>query len=131
MARSKPEKISTSGASNPLENALGHALEGLNIGPLPAGEEAASSAKTGNARKPGKVVLRKETAHRGGKSVIVVDGFEAEHDDRFIADLARQLRAVCGCGGTVRERKIELQGNNPGKVREYLIKEGFQVGGVH
>jgi translation initiation factor 1 (eIF-1/SUI1) len=37
---------------------------------------------------------------------------------------------VCGCGGTTRERAIEIQGDQPGRIRELLEQEGFRVAGV-
>ena len=80
--------------------------------------------------KLGRVVLRRETAHRGGKCVIVVDGFDAALDQTFIEALAKRLRAACGCGGAVKERTIELQGDQAVKVRESLMGVGFRVAGV-
>jgi translation initiation factor 1 len=75
-------------------------------------------------------VLRRETAHRGGKTVLVVDGFGEQHASADIEALAKRLRAACGCGGTVRERAMELQGDFSGKVRQLLEAEGFSVAGV-
>ena len=70
--------------------------------------------------KPGRVVLRRETAHRGGKTVLVVDGFGSQHSELAIEELAKRLRARCGCGGTLRGRGIELQGDFASKVRKLL-----------
>jgi translation initiation factor 1 len=81
-------------------------------------------------RKRGRVVLRRETAHRGGKCVLVVYDFESSVPSREIEDLGRRLRSHCGCGGTVKERAIELQGDQPARVRAFLEEEGFRVAGV-
>jgi translation initiation factor 1 (eIF-1/SUI1) len=78
----------------------------------------------------GRVVLRRETAHRGGKSVVVIDQFAPSISGKQIQALARKLRNACGCGGTTKERRIELQGNQIGKIREVLEQEGFRVAGV-
>ena len=43
---------------------------------------------------------------------------------------AKKQRAACGCSGTVKGRTIELQGDQPAKVRMALEAEGFQVAGV-
>lgn len=80
--------------------------------------------------KRGRVVLRRETKHRGGKAVIIVRGVpEAEIDA-----LAKQLKQKLGCGGTVErdagEPEIVLQGDQPAKVAEWLRAEGFRVDGV-
>lgn len=94
--------------------------------PAPAPVESKPAPK----RKRGRVVLRRETAHRGGKCVIVVDNFEPSVSMREIEDLGRKLRNVCSCGGTIRERAIELQGDHPARIRAFLENEGFRVAGV-
>jgi translation initiation factor 1 len=76
------------------------------------------------------VVLRRETAHRGGKTVIVVHDFAPFIPLSQIEELARRLRNACGCGGTTRQRVIELQGDQPARIRAFLEEEGFQVAGV-
>ena len=80
--------------------------------------------------KPGRVVLRRETAHRGGKVVTVIDGFATHLPASFIDEVAGKLRQACGCGGTVKNRQIEIQGDQVPKVRAFLENEGFQVAGV-
>jgi translation initiation factor 1 len=130
--RPEPKKrIDTSGTNTPLAG-LGNAFAGVNLPDLPAGEgtKAASTPQAEPLWKMGRVVLRKETAHRGGKTVIVVDDFATHLPLSVIEAVAKKLRAGCGCGGTVRERKIEVQGDQPGKIRAILEAEGFQVAGV-
>lgn len=78
----------------------------------------------------GRVVLRRETAHRGGKTVIVIHEFASFISTQAIEDLARKLRQLCGCGGTTRERMIEVQGDHAAKIRSILEQEGFRVAGV-
>jgi translation initiation factor 1 len=78
----------------------------------------------------GRVVLRRETAHRGGKTVVVVDDFATHLPASVIEKIAKKLRASCGCGGTVKGRTIEIQGDQPARVRAVLEAEGFQVAGV-
>jgi len=48
----------------------------------------------------------------------------------LIEELARKLRNACGCDGTTRQRRIELQGEQAAKIRSFLEGEGFQVAGV-
>ena len=78
----------------------------------------------------GRVVLRKETAHRGGKTVVVAHDFATHLPVSVLESVAKKLRAGCGCGGTVRGRTIEIQGDQAGKIRGILEAEGFQVAGV-
>ena len=80
--------------------------------------------------KLGRVVLRKEKAHRGGKTVIVVHDFAPQITGTQIEAFAGKLKKACGCGGTVKDRTIEIQGDQPGKIRVLLEAEGFQVAGV-
>ncbi len=79
---------------------------------LPAGQ-----ADVPKLVKLGRVVLRKETAHRGGKTVIVVYDFAPQITGAQIETFAGKLKKACGCGGTVKDRTIEIQGDQPGKIR--------------
>lgn len=123
MSRPK-ERISVSGPQEGLNNAFA----GLSIGGLPDGPELSVQAEAVST-KPGRVVIRRETAHRGGKTVLVIDGFGLQHPEEAIEELGRRLRAACGCGGTRRGRVIELQGDKPAKVRALLEADGFVVVG--
>ena len=78
----------------------------------------------------GRVVLQRETAHRGGKTVIVVKDFASHLPPSVIETIGKRLRAACGCGGTVKEKRIEMQGDNVAKIRAVLEAEGFEVAGV-
>lgn len=126
MARKPAQRIDTNAAQRPLSE-MGHAFSGLNVPDLPTGPEPAPAQ---SLWKMGRVVLRREKAGRGGKTVIVVHDFATHLPGSVIEDVARKLRAACGCGGTVKDRRIEIQGDQPGKIRALLEKEGFQVGGI-
>lgn len=111
---------------------LGQALSSLDLGPLPAAPDTPPppAAKSEKPRKLGRVVLRRETAHRGGRTVIVVHDFPPAVTKAGLDDLARDLRRAIGTGGTVCERTIEMQGDQPAKIRAFLEKLGYQVAGV-
>jgi translation initiation factor 1 len=110
---------------------LNNPFADLQIDNLPLGEPVAPTATpTRRTRSLGRVVLRRETAHRGGKTVIVIHDFASFISTQSIEDLGRKLKKVCGCGGTTRERMIEIQGNHAGKIREILEQEGYRVAGV-
>lgn len=95
-----------------------------------------AEAKAPSNKPLGRVVLRRETKHRGGKAVIVISGFEGVRNfgESAVADLAKRLKQALGCGGTVEEkqgaREIVLQGDKPAKVAELLRAQGFRVDGV-
>jgi len=134
MSRPNKNKISTEAQTG---GGLFQAFAGLEMGGLPAGPQSEDTApkegKPSEARplaKLGRVVLRRETAHRGGKCVVVVDGFDAALDQAYIEALGKRLRAACGCGGSVKGRTLELQGEQAARAREWLLAEGFRVAGV-
>jgi translation initiation factor 1 len=62
---------------------------------------------------------------RYGKTVTVVEGFNAGEID--VDDLARKLKTKCAAGGTVKDGKIELQGEHRKKVQKALEDMGFPV----
>jgi translation initiation factor 1 len=115
---------------------LSNAFAGLEVSGLPAGQNippASAPRANDEVAKPskyGRVVLRREKAHRGGKTVIVIDDFAPTISYAYIESLAGKLKATCGCGGTTRERMIEIQGDQPGRIRQLLEAEGFRVAGV-
>jgi len=120
----------------PTGNGLGNPFAALDSAKLPPGETASIAPppeKPQTANKPsklGRVVLRREKAHRGGKTVIVIHDFAPNISYSYIETLAGKLKAACGCGGTTRERVIEIQGDQPGRIRALLEQEGFRVAGV-
>lgn len=129
--RPEPKKRVDTNAADASRPGLNSAFSGLNLSNLPAGPEPMPAAEAPQAVwKMGRVVLRRETAHRGGKTVIVVDDFATHLPVSVIEKVAKKLRAACGCGGTVKGRSIEIQGDQPARVRAALEAEGFQVAGV-
>jgi translation initiation factor 1 len=113
--------------SGPRE-ALQSPFAGLSIPDLPEG--AALQEKKQTPASPGRVVLRKEKSGRGGKPVIVVSGFHGGVSVGEIERLAADARRRLGCGGTVRYREMEFQGDNPSTVRKVFQAAGFRVDGI-
>jgi translation initiation factor 1 len=66
-----------------------------------------------------------EKKGRGGKTVTVLEGFT--HDRSHLERLASHLKRSCGTGGTLKEKTIEIQGDFRPRIREILLKEGFQI----
>ncbi len=64
----------------------------------------------------------KTEKRRFGKVNTIVTGL----DGVDIKDIAKQLKAKLACGGTVKDKKIELQGNHKEKVVDALVKIGFE-----
>jgi translation initiation factor 1 len=61
--------------------------------------------------------------------VIVVDQFATHLPLSVIETVAKKIRMTCGCGGSVKGRTIELQGDQADRVRAVLEQEGFKVAG--
>jgi translation initiation factor 1 len=127
--KKKPrERIETNASASPLSG-LAPALENLDI-PLAENVSEAPRNTDQPVWKLGRVLLRRETAHRGGKTVVVVYDFATHLPSSQIEKVAKKLRAACSTGGTVKDRTIEIQGDQVAKVRTTLEAEGFIVGGV-
>ena len=131
--RPDPKKrLDTTGLQMPL-GGLDDAFSGLSLPEdLPAGppEPPPAANYPKSVWKMGRVVLRREKAHRGGKTVIVIDDFATHLPLSVIETVAKKVRAACGTGGTVSGRRVEIQGDQPAKVRAALEAQGFQVAGV-
>jgi translation initiation factor 1 len=65
----------------------------------------------------------KKDKKRYGKLVTVIKGLDQNSIN--IKDLAKQLKNKLACGGTYKDGIIELQGDHISKVKEELIKLGF------
>ena len=78
---------------------------------------------------PNRIVakLRMEKKGRGGKTVTVV--YDLPDNEAFLKELAQELKRACGTGGAVAENTVELQGDLRDRVREHLVKKGWQVKG--
>lgn len=111
---------------------LSEAFASLSMPELPPGpaEPVVDPSSPQSRWKMGKVNLQRETAHRGGKTVIVIKDFASHLPLSVIETIAKKVRSACGCGGTVKDKRVEIQGDNVARIRTVLEAEGFQVGGV-
>lgn len=73
----------------------------------------------------GVVRVSRQTKGRGGKSVTVVKGLAL--DPLALALLGKQLRTACGCGGTVKDGVIEVQGDHCDLVVAVLKTHGHSA----
>ncbi len=70
-----------------------------------------------------KLRIKLETKHRGGKTVTLIQGFIGKNADR--ESLAKQLKTICGTGGSVKDEEIIIQGDNRDKIIQWLLKNGY------
>jgi translation initiation factor 1 len=64
-------------------------------------------------------------ARRYGKMVTIVDGINTGDID--VNSLCSQLKGACACGGTAKNGTIELQGDHKSKVKQVLVRMGFNA----
>lgn len=86
---------------------------------------AAEAAKPAAAAGDGIVRLKKETKGRGGKGVTLVTGLAL--NESALKALAKELKQLCGTGGTIKEGVIEIQGEQRDKLKAHLETRGFTV----
>jgi translation initiation factor 1 len=78
-----------------------------------------------NEKSRGRVDIRRETGGRGGKTVTVIDGFVGIGlPEKEL--LAKKIRGACGCGGTVKDGAIEIQGDQRETIARILTEAGFR-----
>lgn len=123
------DKIPTDGGQGLGQNPFA----ALSKAGLPAASPASTSPAPSRGSQPdarpaknrGRVDIRRETGGRGGKTVTVVDGFvgiglpEKEQ-------LTKKMRAACGCGGTIKDGAIEIQGDQRETIARILSEAGFR-----
>ena len=63
--------------------------------------------------------------NRAGKIATVIKGFVGTEED--LKTLAKELKTLCGVGGSAKDNEIIIQGNFRDKIMEYLIKKEYKV----
>jgi translation initiation factor 1 len=88
-------------------------------------KQSGPAHKTATQKSDGFVRLRREVKGRGGGTVIVISGIPLATPE--IKELAGVLKKKCGCGGTVKEGVIEIQGDHRDTLLAELQLRGFKV----
>jgi translation initiation factor 1 len=76
-------------------------------------------------RQDGIIRIRREVKGRKGKTVTVVFGFHPGQTD--LKALAKQLKQMCGTGGSVKNGVITVQGDHREKLLKLLKEQGYEV----
>jgi predicted translation initiation factor SUI1 len=125
----KKEKINTDKIESGFSSALAGQLIAKGFTQATVGELSPVPANLDNKVVAGvnftkieKLVLRREKKGRGGKTVTVVSGFNMQ--SARLEDLSRTMRKALGCGSTVEEGTIVLQGDITDRTRTWLEKQG-------
>lgn len=117
------KKVDTGGGDSLGSNSF-DALSGKG---LPEAKPASVKAqKPKSAPKKGRVELRREKSGRGGKTVTTLSEFATHLPLGELDKLAFDLKKTCACGGTLKGRTIELQGDVREKAFAQLEARGFK-----
>lgn len=84
-------------------------------------EKAAPSHPKGD----GIVRIQRQTSGRKGAGVSVITGLDLADDE--LKKLAAELKKRCGCGGSVKNGTIEIQGEKRDLLKQLLEQKGFNV----
>jgi translation initiation factor 1 len=117
-------KIPTDGGGSFGQNPFG-ALDAAGLPSTPPPVAGKNPPTTAPAKNRGRVDIIRSTAGRGGKTVTLVTGFTGIGlPEKEL--LTRKMRAACGCGGTVKDGQIEIQGDQREVVARILTAAGFR-----
>ncbi len=124
MAREKKQRIATDAAPELRTNPFAS----LDLGPLREGPSVPTTDSPAPEKEPTeRLLLRRSTAHRGGKTVLVLEGFSPAWNAAKLEDLLRELKASLGCGGQLNDRTLEIQGDQPDRLQPLLESRGFAI----
>ncbi len=87
--------------------------------------ECRCQAAAASPRGDGIVRVARETKGRKGAGVSVITGLPLAGDE--LAALARALKQRCGSGGTVKDGRIEIQGDHRDLLVAELTRRGHVV----
>ena len=119
---SKKHKINTGGG-----DALGaNPFSTLDGAGLPDGEIRPRAPSTQKKSK-GRVEVRREKAGRGGKTVTTLKEFPSHIPLSTLVAMTFELKKTCACGGTLKGRVVELQGDVCDRVSAELKLRGYQA----
>lgn len=128
VTMSENQRIRTDGGA-----AFGHnpfdSLSSAAVPPGPADPPAAAAGTPASGRgapkSRGRVDIIRQKAGRGGKTVTVVTGFVGISQGEK-EQLAKAMQKACGTGGTVKEGRIEIQGEQRDEVARILTEARFR-----
>ena len=76
-------------------------------------------------RGDGIIRISRETKGRKGKGVTLISGFQGTEAELKV--LGKRLKQLCGTGGTVKDGRIEIQGDLRHKIYQELDNAGYKV----
>ncbi|MCK3658919.1 translation initiation factor Sui1 [Pasteurellaceae bacterium Pebbles2] len=89
------------------------------------GKIKAEKVKVERPKGDGIVRIQRQTSGRKGAGVCVITGLDLNDDE--LKKLAADLKKRCGCGGSVKDGNIEIQGEKRDLLKQLLEQKGYQV----
>ena len=125
MAREKKQRVATDAAPELRTNPFA----ALDLGTLrDAPSQPILPPQAAPKKEPTeRLLLRRSTAHRGGKTVLVLEGFSPAWSAAKLDDLLHELKISLGCGGRTENRTLELQGEIADRLIPLLEARGFAI----
>jgi translation initiation factor 1 len=127
MSSRKNKKISTEGGDELGANPFA----GIDVAGMPTGELKPpiikSRQKAVSKKSKGRVEVRREKAGRGGKTVTTLREFPSHIPLSTLEAMTFELKKICACGGTLKGRVVELQGDVCKRVCDELNTRGYQA----
>ena len=74
----------------------------------------------------GRVEVRREKTGRSGKTVTTLKAFPKHIPLKMLERMTFEFKKQCACGGTLKGRAIELQGDVCDQACDKLTADGFQ-----
>ena len=126
MSKRSKQKVSTDSAESSLANNPFDALGMVGLPKGPTQEQMRPKRVEKIAKSKGRVEVRREKAGRGGKTVTTLRSFSTNVPLKELEAIAFNLKKSCACGGALKGRVIELQGNVCDRVIGELEQLGYQ-----
>ena len=126
MSKRSKSKISTDGADQAL---VSNPFGALNTGGLPSGpkpEQMRPKVVEKKMKSKGRVEVRREKAGRGGKTVTTLREFPSCIPLKELEAMTFNFKKICACGGALKGRAIEFQGDVCDRVMAEREKLGYK-----
>jgi translation initiation factor 1 len=133
MSQSKHSKISTKGGESLSENpfssldAVTLGAAGHGVGAVQPSQSSLTNKKKMPQKSKGRVEVRREKAGRGGKTVTTLKEFPSHIPLSSLEAMTFELKKICACGGTLKGRVVELQGDVCDRVCRELNQRGYRA----
>lgn len=76
-------------------------------------------------RKEEQQITVRTEERKYGKVMTIVEGINEKEMD--LEDLGKKLKSKLACGGTVKDGRIELQGNHKHRMKDILVDLGYST----